>query len=83
MAEYEFSVPETCLQVSRYPQDDGSGLFVVEILFTDGTWDQLHATRGIAEAWKHAGWEAGQRKIPLLPDSLWPNRSPHGPVENA
>ena len=65
----------TCLQVSRYPQDDGSGLYAVEILFPDGEWEVLHRSVDLAEAWKLAGKEAGARRIPLLPDSLWPGRS--------
>lgn len=68
-------VNETCIQVSRYPQDDGSGLYAVEILFADGTWAILHHAVDIATAWKLAGMEAGERRVSLLPDSLWPDRS--------
>lgn len=70
-----YTVKETCVQVSRYPQDDGSGLYIVEILYPDGTWDKLHHARDLGEAWKMAGKEAGDRRVPLLPESIWPNRS--------
>lgn len=73
--ERGYTVRETCVQVSRYPQDDGSGLYCVEVLFPDGTWDILHRSWNKADAWKMAGVEAGARCVALLPDSRWPGRS--------
>jgi hypothetical protein len=69
------SVDRTTLQVSRYPQDDGSALYMLEILYRDGTWDSLGHSRDLATIWKMAGKEAGDRRVPLLPESIWPNRS--------
>lgn len=75
--ERGYTVRETCVQVSRYPQDDGSGLFCVEVLFPDGTWNILHRSKDLSEAWRLAGVEAGDRRVALLADSLWPERSTH------
>lgn len=68
-------VTHTCIQVSRYPCDDGTHSYAVEVLFPDGTWKILHRSPDIDEAWRLAGKEAGERQVSLLADSLWPDRS--------
>jgi len=73
--EMGYTVRDVCIQVSRYPQDDGTGLYAVEILYPDGTWKGLHHSTDVGRAWKLAGREAGDRRVTLLPDSIWPNRS--------
>jgi hypothetical protein len=74
-SERAFTVHEICVQVSRYPQTDGSGLYCVEVLFPDGTWDTVNHSKSMAQAWKLAGKEAGDRRCTLLPESLYPGRS--------
>jgi hypothetical protein len=64
------------IQVSEYPQNDGTRLFTIEILYPDGKWDILDHTRDIGRAWVIAGEQAAARSAVLLPESLWPNRAP-------
>lgn len=68
-------VRQTSVQVSYYPQDDGSKLFCAEVLFCDGTYDHIGHTRDLAEAWKLAGKESIERRAVLLPESQWPGCS--------
>lgn len=63
------------VQLSAYPQDDGSQLYCVEVLFDDGTWDIAHHTLEKATGWKLAGKEAVDRKVGLLPVSSFPGRA--------
>jgi hypothetical protein len=65
----------TSVQLSAYPQDDGSSLYCVEVLFDDDTWDRSFHTKDRAEGWKLAGKEAIDRRVPLLPTSTFPGRA--------
>ena len=69
------NVGRISIQVSYYPQDDGSKLFCVEMLFPDGTWDHIGHSRDMAEAWKLAGQISIDQAALLLPESRWPSRS--------
>lgn len=65
----------TSVQLSAYPQEDGSQLYCVEVLFADGTWDRTAHTKDGAEGWKLAAQEAFDWKVPLLPTSSFPGRA--------
>lgn len=65
----------TNVQLSAYPQDDGSQLYCIEVLFDDDTRDRTGLTRSLAEGWLLAGKEAIDRRVPLLPTSTFPGRA--------
>lgn len=65
----------TSVQLSAYPQEDGSVLYVIEALNDDDTWDILDTAKSKGEGWMRAGKAALGLGVPLLSKSTFPGRA--------
>lgn len=75
-------VTEVSVQVSEYSarnggSDDGSTLYLVEILYLDGTYDVSNWYRDLSEAREAAKLQAVLLDVRLLSQSIWPTRQVH------
>jgi len=73
-------VDRVSVQVSEYSEKNGGvdrglpTLYLVEVLFTDGTWATAGHFEDLAEARLAACMEAKNRNAKILKNSLWPSR---------
>lgn len=71
-------VSKVSVQVSEYSEANGGAdngtLYVVEVLFPDGTWVMTSHHKSLADAVDDAKSEAEKRDALLLTESMWPNR---------
>lgn len=65
----------TAVQLSKYQQEDGSDLYVIEALNADDTWDILSTAENKADGWMLAGKAAADLGVSLLPVSTFPGRA--------
>lgn len=65
----------TGVQLSAYPQDDGSKLYCVEALYSDETWEIISSTKDREQGIELTKQEAHARGVRLLEISSFPGRA--------